>query len=54
MTAARYKTEHSTKDKHENYVVFQGGVEQVSLPNNVGQGPTCYEQQTKLSLSKEN
>ena len=53
MTAARYKTKHSTKDKHENYVVFQGGVERVSLPNNVGQGPTCYEQQAKLKQTKK-
>ena len=37
----------------KTYVVFQGGVERVSLPNNEGQGPTCYEQQAKLKQTKK-
>ena len=36
----------------KTYVVFQGGVEHVSLPNNVGWGPTCYEQQEKVNKLK--
>ena len=37
----------------KTYVVFYGGVELVSLPNNVGWGPTCYEQQAKLKQTKK-
>ena len=36
----------------KTYVVFQGGVERVSLPNNEDWGLTCYEQQAKESKPK--
>ena len=55
MTAAmkRYKTHTKRKISMQAYVVFYGGVERVSLPNNEGQDPTCYEQQEKLKQTKK-
>ena len=37
----------------KTYVVFYSGMERVSLPNKVGQVPTCYEQQEKLKQTKK-
>ena len=37
----------------KTYVVFQSGMERVSLPNKVGQIPTCYEYQAKLKQTKK-
>ena len=52
MTAAMKDKEHTSKISMKTYVVFQGGVERVSLPHNEGWGLTCYEQQAKVNKLK--
>ena len=54
MTTAMkiYRTHTKRKISKQAYVVFYDGVERVSLPNNEGQDPTCYEQQEKLKQTQ--
>ena len=49
MAVAMKDKEHTSMISMKTYVVFQGGVERVSFPNNEGWGLTCYEQQAKLN-----